>query len=165
MINPDDELEPKSKSQKKREMHALQELGEQLVTLSAEQLAKFDLEEHLLEAINNAKQITSNGAKRRQLQYIGKLMRSIDPAPIQAALNHIHQQGRAEAAHFHKLEQWRDRLLQEGDAAITAFLTAHPQVDRQHFRQLVRNAQQEAKAQRSQKFFRLLWRYLRGIVE
>lgn len=164
MTDYDDNLEPKSKSQKKREVEALQELGEALVKLSTEQLARFQLEDHLLEAIIEAKHISSNGAKRRQLQYIGKLMRSIDPIPIQAELNLIYQKGRSDTAHFHQVEQWRDRLIQSGDAAINEFIEICPNADRQHLRQLVRSAQQEVKNQQSPRHARLLFRYLNEIM-
>lgn len=165
MTEINDNIEPKSKSQKKRDMHALQVLGEQLVMLSSEQLAKFKLNELLLEAIYDAKQMTSNGAKRRQLQYIGKLMRSVEPEPIQTLLNQIHQQGRAEVAHFHKLEQWRDRLIAQGDTATAEFLALYPTVDRQQFRQLVRNAQQEFKAQKGHKYYKLLFGYIKDVFK
>jgi len=163
MTEIDHSLEPKSKTQKKRDMHALQALGEQLVMLSTEQLARFELDEQLLEAIADAKQMDSHGAKRRQLQYIGKLMRSIEPEPIQALLHKIHQQGKAAVTHLHKLEQWRDRLIAQGDTAIAELLALCPNVDRQYLRQLVRNAQQELKAQKGHKYFKLLFRYLKEI--
>ncbi len=159
-----DELEPKSKSQKKRDMHALLELGEQLVTLSAEQLAKFNLDELLLAAIQDTQKITSHGAKRRQLQYLGKLMRSVDPQPIQVMLAQLHQQTRRETAHFHKLEQWRDKFIQQGDAAITDFLGQYPNVDRQYLRQLVRNAKQTLNNQQGPRAAKLLFRYLKQVL-
>lgn len=155
--------EPKSKTQKKREMHALQELGEALVALSAEQLAKFGLEDILLDAILDAQRMPSHGAKRRQLQYIGKLMRSVDPEPIAAMLEQIHQKGRAETARFHALERWRERLIEEGDTALNDLLTAYPEVDRQYLRQLIRNAQQERKKQQTQRYARLLFQYLKKV--
>src|SRR5689334_23053112 len=109
---------PHSKSERKRLMTALQKIGEALVDLPTPQLATVPLPTNLREAIHLARGLTSQEAKRRQLQYIGKLMRNTDPIPIQTALEKIqgtHQQSKAQ---FHRIERWRDKLIAEGDTAL-----------------------------------------------
>ncbi len=112
--------EIKSKSQIKREMLELQELGEKLTTLSAEYLQRLDLSESLLIALDAAKTIKSHGAKRRHMQYIGRLMRGVDPEPIRQLFSQLVHQQQQTAAQFHVTEKWRDRLLTEGKSALTA---------------------------------------------
>jgi ribosome-associated protein len=102
---------PPSKSQRKRDMHALQDLGAQLVDLSVERLRKVPMPEELFEAVRAAQRITAHGARRRQMQYIGKLMRNIDPEPIQAQLDVFNGVSRVEIARQHRLEKLRSDLL------------------------------------------------------
>jgi ribosome-associated protein len=154
----DDDLPP-SKSQRKRDMTALQKMGETLVRLPAAQLSKIPLEPVLAEAITQAQKLTSHEAIRRQMQYIGKLMRFVDPEPIQAALEKIESKSKQSKAHFHLIERWRDRLIVEDDAALQAFLEAFPESGRQHLRQLVRNAKKRTSADTE------LFRYLRKMIE
>lgn len=110
-----------SKSALKREYHALQQLGEQLIGLKVDELAAMELDETLCDAVLQAKQIKSHGALRRQKQLIGKLMRDIDPAPIRSALTRLQQQDDAEKASFRSAEQWRDRIADDGGTALEAF--------------------------------------------
>lgn len=162
--DPDEEWV--SKSQLKRESQALQTLGEQLVQLSKEQLAQIPLEDSLLDAIALAQRVRKkHEAYRRQLQYIGKLMRHLDAEPIEQALQQLmapHQQANAE---FHQLEQWRDRILTEGDSAINDVLQAFPDADRQRLRQLARQAKKEQSQDKPPKAARELFKYLRELKQ
>mgnify|MGYP002403688820 CR=1 FL=1 len=124
-------------------MTALQKLGQRLVDLPREKLAQLPLAERLHDAIVEAQRIKSHEGRRRQLQYVGKLMRDADGPAIAAQLNEWDNGSREHAAHFHALERWRDRLLQD-DAELTAFVARHPAADIQHVRALIRAARKEA---------------------
>jgi ribosome-associated protein len=165
-MQDDENIElPKSKSQLKREMTALQALGTAIVELGARDLAKIPLPDDLAEAIHQAREIKSHGALRRQMQFIGRLMRNVDPAPIQQALDAIRLCGQQSASRFHTIEQWRDRLINEGQTALDEFISQHPQADRQQLRQLLLNAAKEAKLEKPPKSARSLFRLLREILE
>lgn len=166
MIQDDDDLQPlpPSRSARKREAEGLQKLGEQLVELPAAQLREIPLAPELLDAIQLAQRIRDHSGRRRQLQLIGKLMRQQDAEPIQAALDHLQQRSAAAIAEHHQAERWRERLLQEGNAALTEFMEQHPAGDRQQLRQLVRAAQQEQAASRPPRAARELFRLLRQIL-
>src|SRR5512147_1877052 len=110
-----------SKTQRKKDMHALQVLGQQLVDLSRDQLAKIDLPEELREAIDFAHRVTSHEGRRRHMQYIGKLMRQVDADEIRAAIGRATGESRVAVALMHLAERWRDRLLADDDA-LTAFM-------------------------------------------
>lgn len=163
--NEDEEIIYVSKSQLKRESHALQSIGEELVELPAAKLARIPMPEELAEAVSLARKIKARGGRKRQLQYIGKIMRSIDATPIEQALDDLKNAAGKEAAKFHRLEQWRDRLVSEGDAALGELLEAFPDADRQHLRQLIRNAQREAAKNKPPKSAREIFRYLRDLSE
>lgn len=135
---------PPSKSARKREMSALQALGESLCALSAKELATIPIaDENLLLTIKEAQGIRSNSALRRHRQFIGKLMRHIDPEPIQRALDDLYSSRQQNTDAFHALEALRDRLCEEGDQAMSTVLERYPLVDRQQLRQLVRDASRE----------------------
>lgn len=166
MINPPDQPpEENSKSQRKREVTALQDLGEELLKLNSGQLEQIPLPEDVRSAIEDALKMNAHGALRRQKQYIGKLMRNVDAAPIQAALDAIKEHGHTSAARFRELERWRDRLLAEGDAAISAFVETYPHADRARLRTLARNAHTEQTRNEAPKSARMLFRYLRDLTE
>ena len=110
-----------SKTARKREFQALQELGEQLIDLTDEQLNEVELEEALRTAVIAARTIKAHGALRRQKQLIGKLMRKVDPRPIREALNELGSDDRRAKRIFRDAEQWRNRLRDGGDADIAAF--------------------------------------------
>lgn len=166
MINPPDQPpDENSKSRRKREVTALQDLGEELLKLNPGQLEQIPLPDEIRSALAAALKLSAHGALRRQKQYIGKLMRSVDAAPIQTALNAIKEHGHTSTARFRELERWRDRLLAEGDAAIAAFLETHPQADRARLRTLARNAQTEQARGDAPKSARALFRYLRDLTE
>lgn len=155
--------EEKTKSQIKREMLALQDLGAELVKLSPSQLEKIPMTEKLRDAIALAQRITSNGAMVRQLQFIGKLMREEDVEPIQRSLNELRFSAQKQAQHFHQLERWRDRLINEGDNALNDLLAQHTEADRQQLRQLIRQAQKEQKENKAPAAARELFRVLREL--
>lgn len=162
MENDEIPLRP-SKSQRKRDMTALQKLGEILVKLSPSDLAKIPLDNQLAEAIAAAQTITNHEGKRRQLQYIGRLMREVDPAPIQEAIDKIQSKHQFAQAQFHQLEHWREKLINEGDTALQTFIQQFPEADHQHVRQLIRNAQKERKDGKNAGASTELFRYLRGL--
>lgn len=159
----DSELEV-SKSQRKRESHALRQLGETLVNLPARQLDKIPLEDDLREAIDLCRRINSHSARKRQLGFIGKLLRNMDTDDIASALDRLQLQDREAVRQFHQLEQLRDQLIDQGDAALHLVTDRHPHVDRQHLRHLVRQAQKDHTAQKP-KGPRALFKFLRGLEE
>lgn len=154
-----------SRSRLKRDAEALQDLGKTLVQLPQRDLDKVPMPEHLAAAVAQARSITSHGALRRQLQYIGKLMREIDAEPIRVAVENLRQFGQVSAAKFHAIERWRDRFIEEGDTALTAFLSAYPQADRQQLRQLIQNARRERDLNKPPAAARRLFKLLREILE
>lgn len=153
-----------SKSQKKREVEALQDLGAELVKLPEAQFRRIELPEELREAVALCRRITQNSALRRQRQYIGKLMRSIDPAPIQAQLDAFNGVSAAENAKLHQAEKWREKLIADNEA-LTLFLNAYPETDATHLRQLIRNARDEAARSKPPKAFREIFRVIREAMQ
>ncbi|MCK6405854.1 MAG: DUF615 domain-containing protein [Rhodocyclaceae bacterium] len=158
----DDALAPLSKTRKKQEMHALQDLGEELAALSVERLRKIDIPESLREALLAAQRITSHGARRRQLQYVGKLMRDIDPEPIRAALAAIRGESAAEVARMHRLERLRERLLAD-EKTLAEIADTWPQADLQHLRALRRSALKEQEGQKPPRSYRMLFQELKAL--
>jgi ribosome-associated protein len=154
---------PPSKTRIKKQMHELRDLGKELTELGKDQLAQLDIPDTLREALREMKNINKFGAQRRQIQYIGKLMRDVDPAPILAKLDAWKGKSQQHVAYMHQLERWRDRLL-ESDAALTELLSAHPQADAQRLRTLIRNAQKEMEAQKPPKNYREIFQVLRDII-
>ncbi|QSX33222.1 ribosome-associated protein [Shewanella avicenniae] len=133
-----------SKSALKRESTAAQDLGAQLLTLSKSQLDRITLDDSLLDALALAKKIKPNtDAHRRQVQYIGRLMRNIDIEPIKASLDKIMNRKNQVAAQVQLTEKLRDRLLAEGDAAVQELVEQYPSLDRQKLRQMLRQASKE----------------------
>ena len=157
-----DEEKP-SKTQRKREMHELQALGVRLVELNSEQLAAVGLPEGLRDAIEFARRTTKHEARRRQMQYIGKLMRSIDPEPIREKLKIWDGVSAQHTAQQHRVERWRDRLL-EDETAVDELVRTHPGIDTRHLRALARKARDERAAGSPPRAYRELFRALREIV-
>lgn len=155
-------MELKSKTKKKREAEALQELGEQLVKLPVAQIEDIDLPAEIYDAVTLAKTL-KRGALRRQLQYIGTLMRKIDPGPVQEALRNIEEGDYKKAADFKEIERWRDELIAGNEKLIEKILKKCPGSDRQQLTQLVRNAIKERENNKPPKTFRALFRYLEKI--
>jgi len=157
-------IEPISKTKLKAEADAQQAIGKKLINLSKDKLIKLDLPEALFDAVMEAKRLTANGAVRRQLQYIGRLMRDVDNAPIVEQLSAWEGKNTQENARFHTMERWRARLIAEPNA-LSEFLTKFPQADIQQIRTLIRNAQREATAEKPPKSSRELFKLIREISE
>ncbi len=156
---------PLSKTKVKQQMHDLQHLGEQLIGLPADRLAELDLPENLLDAIHDMKRISHSkfGAQKRQRQYIGRLMREVEAAPIIAKLEAWAGNSREHNAWMHQLERWRDRLL-EDEGALTELLADHPGADAQRLRSLIRNAIKEKELAKPPKSYREIYQALRDII-
>ena len=150
---------PPSKTQRKKEMHDLQGLGAELVELSEQQLASIDLPERLRDAVMDAREITKFEARRRQLQYIGKLMRGVDPEPLRKQLTAWQAASGAHTARLHLIERWRERLLDD-EAALNDLVAEQPQADAARLRLLLRDVRREREAGRPPKSFRALFRLL-----
>ena len=153
-----------SRSQKKRDVEALQDLGALLVELPAAQFKRMDLPDELRAAVAACRKITQNGALRRQKQFIGKLMRSIDAAPIQAQLDAFNGVNIAETAQLHQAERWRDKLL-AGSDALTAFVNDYPAADATRLRQLIRAAHDETAKSKPPRAFRELFQLIRETMQ
>lgn len=138
----DDDERP-SKSQLKREMQALQALGEAIIAMTPAERARFPLSDDMLAAVEETARVRSHEGRRRHMQYVGKVMRREDLGAIKAVYDEIEQETLRRDHAFHRLEAWRNRLLEEGDAAVEAFIVDYPDVDRQALRQLIRNARRE----------------------
>ena len=152
-----------SKTRRKQAMLALQKVGEQLVTLNDQQLEALNLPAQLLEAILEARHISKNGARRRQMQYIGKLMRHVDMLPIQEKLEAWQQVALNQTALLHQTEQWRERILTDS-AALTEFANQYPTADITRIRLLARNALKERKANKPPKNYRQLFQLLHAVI-
>jgi ribosome-associated protein len=154
-----------SKSQLKRESQALQDMGSQLVEMPEGQLTKFNLPENLKDAIYEARRLKNREGKRRQLQYIGKLMRTADISFIQETLDMMDHQSQTYRQHFQQLENWRDRIIKEGATAIEALIEKYPQADRQQLRNLQRQAARELTQKKPPSASRKIFAYLRELSE
>lgn len=155
----------KSRTQKKKEARVLQKLGEQLLSLTLEQLNDIHMPDELREAVLEAREMTSHGARRRQIKYIGALVREIDPQPIIDALANIRHGNYQKAAAFKQVERWRDDLREGNMERFDKILEKCPSAQRQRLAQLTRNAQAEYTKQSGLKASRTLFRYLREISE
>lgn len=155
---------PLSKTKQKEAMHELRDLGAELVELSAGQLKRIDLPEDLHAAVRDCQKITAHGARRRQLQYIGKLMRGVDDEPIRAGLALLRGESAAETARLHRLERMRERLLAD-ETALADIAATWPAADLQHLRQLRRNALREQATGKPPKNFRAIFQALRELDE
>lgn len=157
----DDQEMPPSKSQLKREMHALQQLGETLIAMTPTERSRFPLSDDLLRAIDETARIRSHEGRRRHMQYVGKLMRKEDLEAIQSQFDAIENEREQRDHAFHRLEKWRDRLIDEGDDAVDQFMNDYPDADRQTLRQLVRNARREREQSKPPTSARKLFKHLR----
>jgi ribosome-associated protein len=161
---PEGQERKPSKSRVKREMLALQKLGEALMDLPEHELRALPLPENLREAIELARSLSKRGALYRQKQYIGRLMREVDTEAIERAVASTHERRLAEARDFHHIESWRDRILADGESAVDEFLMRHPNADRQRLRALLRQARRARVEADSRRARRTLFRYLREIL-
>ena len=161
----DDFSGEKSKSQVKRDMHALQALGESLTTFKADVLAKLPLTDALQKALAEAPKHKAHVARKRHIQYIGKLMREQDVEAIVSLIDQLDSSTREYNERFHALERWRDRLIEGGDAALESFVADYPDTDRQHLRGLIRHAQHEAAHNKPPAAARKVFKYIRDLDE
>ena len=161
----DEQPERPSKSQRKRESTALQDLGEALVALPEDRLVKIDMTDSLRDAVREARRITRHEARQRQMQYIGKLMRSVDPQPIQAALDDITGVSAAATERMHRLERLRQRLLDDESAALDEIAATYRSADLQQLRQLRRNALKEHEQNKPPRAFREIFRMLKALED
>ena len=165
---PDAADEPLSKTRRKAAMHALQDVGERLVTLDPRHfnalLADVELPERLRDAIVTARGINAHGGRKRQLQYVGKLMREVNPAPIVHWLDALAQGRHHDAARQHALERWRDRLMDEPDA-LDSLVAQHPHLDRPQLRSLIAKARDERARGAPPHAYRDLFRTLKRVLD
>ncbi|MCJ0762471.1 ribosome biogenesis factor YjgA [Variovorax terrae] len=159
-----------SKTDLKRESTELQSLGEDLLTLRADLMARLALPEKLVDALAEARRITNFEGKRRQMQFIGKLMRKLEPETldtVRAALDEQHRGSASETLALHQAEQWRDNLI-DSEEALGLWLNAHPDTDTQQLRALIRQARKDAKparpgeAPRHGRAYREIFQLVRG---
>jgi len=153
-----------SKTRRKRQMHDLQALGEALVRLPPEQLARLELPEHLRQAVVECRRMTRHEAIRRQRQYIGRLMRAIDAGPIATQLEAMQAPSRRQTALFHRAERWRDDLVADPDA-VAAFVRDFPGADPHRLRGLAAAAAEERAAERAPRRYRELFQLINAILE
>lgn len=152
-----------SKTRRKQEMHALQDIGEQLVQLDLKRLAELGLPETLVDAILEARRMRKHEARRRQMQFIGKLMRDVDAAPILEKFDLWSGVTLQHTAWLHLLERWRNRLLTD-EKSFAELGQKYPSADLQHLRTLVRNAHKEKLANKPPRSFRALFHELQTVI-
>lgn len=160
------EYERPSKSQLKREMTALQKMGEELVAQPRDRVARTDMPEDIRYAILECQATKSHEGRRRQLQYVGKLMRSLNEeqvAAIQRTIDGWRGASKAETAAMHAVERWRDKLLNE-DHALTELLAQHPLLDAQQLRALIRNARKEQAESKPPRAYREIFQILKQLL-
>jgi len=156
---------PLSKTRRKQQMEELQALGEDLVELSTERIKKIDIPEDLRSAVSEARRMTRHDeAKRRQMQYIGKIMRNVDVEPIRAALALVRGESASETARLHRLERLRTELLAD-EKVLQAIATDYPSVDLQHLRSLRRAALKEHEQNKAPRSFRAIYQLLKDLEQ
>ena len=162
--DPDDGFERPSKTQRKKASHELQDLGEALVALPDDRIDALEIPETLRDAVREHRRTRTHEGRRRQMQYIGKLMRGTDVEPIRRAVTDM-QLGRArDALALHEAERWRTELIAD-DEHVTRFMQDHPRADVQQLRQLIRAARKDAALvpeKRSGRAYRELFQFIRG---
>jgi ribosome-associated protein len=154
-----------SKSQRRRDALELKSLARDLIAMSRAQLARVPLDEDVRAAIDEAQQIRSNVARKRQLQYVAKLIRRSDATPIIEAIEALENDTRQLSARQHRVEAWRDHLISEGDPALSELLLQRPGADTQAIRQCIRKALTEAARDKPPAAARVLFRLLREMDE
>lgn len=164
-LEDDEDIELVSKTALKKECLALQDLGEALTELKEEQLATIPLDDTLLTAVQEARNIRKHGARKRHMQFIGKLMRAADHGAISEAFEALQSEQQNDARKLHIIENWRDRLLDSNDRdAVNDFFKAYMQADRQQVRQLIKNAQKEKTQNKPPSSARKLFKLLRDTL-
>ncbi len=166
-FDSEEDLGP-SKSQLKRDAQALVELGEKLLTIPEQQLPQIELPQ-VVDAILEAKKIRKGNARKRQLQFIGKLLRKSDTTALMQVINRFDASTTEHATQFHQLENWRERLINEDSGAMNEITEQYPEVDRQQLRTLVRNAirerQQTEGTNKPPVQFRKLFQFLKSLLD
>ena len=163
--NISEEPLPVSKSQRRRDALELKTLAADLIELSPSRLARVPLDDSLTAAIEEARHFRSHGARKRQLQYVAKLLRRVDPDPIFQTLDEFDNAARQLIARQHRVESWRDCLLESGDQTLGVLLRQRRDADAQALRQLIRNAQKESARGKPPAAARTLFRILRELDE
>lgn len=164
---PHDEILEPSRSQLRRDALDIFKLAEALVVLGEAELARVPLAGDLRDEVQRTRTITSHIARKRQIQFLAKQLRKLDEediAAIRSVLGANRDKAHRETAAMHRIETWRERLLDEGDDALAEFIALHPRADRQHLRQLARNALAERKANKPLQAYRELFRELRAVL-
>lgn len=161
----DEDMEYRSKTQKKKEASSLQDLGRKIVALSEEQIKGMGLPVELYDAVLCARTIRSRSALRRQMQFIGALMRRLDAAPVQEALRNIERGITMDTARFKEIERWRDGLIAGNEKLLEEIAGKYPTAEPRHILQLVQNARMERDAGKPPSAYRSLFRYLKKISQ
>ena len=164
-LSDDSAVEIPSKSQLKRDSQKMQILGQQLVDMPEKNLQKFTLEESLLRAIYEARRLKSREARRRQIQCIGKLIRSADLDALEQTMDRLDHQSMTYRQQFANIEHWRQRIIDKGAPAIEALIEIYPNADRQQLRNLRRQASREQQQNRPPVASRKLFKYLRELAD
>ena len=167
-IDPDDYWAGPSRSQRRRDALEVFELAERLVEQNEAALARLPLNDELHALVRESQRITQQIARKRQVQYLAKILRREDDATldtIRHALEHAKADSRRDTAALHRIESWRERLIAEGDSALAELIALHPTADRQHLRQLARNAKDERLHHKPLHAYRDLFRALREVIE
>ncbi|MDD1612340.1 MAG: DUF615 domain-containing protein [Methylococcaceae bacterium] len=154
-----------NKTQIKKEIAELFALGEEMSSLSPDQLSTLMLPEKILQAVREVSGMPHKGARKRLLKYIAGQLYQIDAAPIVEKLERIKNKSAHAVREHHLAEQWRDRLIDEGNDAVTELLEDYPEVDSQQLRQLIRNAQKEIAAAKPPKSARILYRFVKELLQ
>lgn len=163
LYSEDEEDTAPSRSELKRRMHALQAMGERLIPLKEAQWEALGLSAAMLEALRESKRIKSQNALRRHVRRLGKLLSLEDTAKIKQLFQHADHRALQERQRFHRLEQWRDRLVRGDDATLSNLLDIYPKADRQRLRQLIRNSKKEQEMHKSPTAQRKLFKYLKEL--
>lgn len=163
MTTPEEELAPPSKTQRKQQMEELQALGEELVALSVDRAKRIEIPEDLRDAVREAQRMTRpDEARRRQMQYIGKLMRNVDVEPIREALAQVRGESAGETAKLHRLERLRSEFLAD-EKALQEIVALYPAVDMQHLRSLRRAALKEQEQNKPPRSYRAIFQLLKEL--
>ncbi len=152
-----------SKTQRKKAVHELQDLGEELVELSKERLAEVEMPEFLRDAVMDARGITAHGARKRQFQYIGKLMRKVEAEPIRAKLDQWRAQSRGPTLAHKRAEEWRNRLLDD-DGALSDLQREYPGTDATYLKKLIDATARERETGHPPRAFRALYQALHALI-
>ena len=156
----DENKEFVSKTELKKDSKKIQAFGKKISELSSEEISSFNFPDTILKAIKDCKSIKSNVAKKRQVQYLGKLLREIDLSKVYLKMDQINSNSQLEVRNNHKAEIWRERLIQDKDA-VTELIRLCPDVERQKIRQLIQNTLKETKASNPPKYYRQLFKYIK----